>query len=116
MNGVVALRLGHAVEPGRRTHGVGTHVSEDEPVSSVQLRQQALLLDAVESVTGRPPDAARVTRNAWLGHLGSHTTDVSTIAVPMYGIIYNDIILKVDMLVNLNISGRRIDYTQVEKN
>ena len=70
-NRVVAVRLGHAVERGSCTHGIGAHVAEDDPVSDVQLWQQTSLHDAVQAVTRRAPDTARVVGRSRVRHLGS---------------------------------------------
>lgn len=55
---VVAAWLWHAIEIGGCTHGVGTHILEDNPVSRVLFWQQTFLLDAVQAVTRGAPDAA----------------------------------------------------------
>ena len=60
MHDIEAARFGHAIECGSGTHGVCTHVSEDEPVLNVQLWQPTLLFHTVYAITGWPPDAAAV--------------------------------------------------------
>ena len=54
MHDVVAAGLGHAVEGGGSTHGVGAHVLEVQPLALVQLWQESVLLDAVNAVQVGP--------------------------------------------------------------
>lgn len=56
MHVVVTSRLGHAVEVGGGTHGIGAHVFEDDPVAGVQLGQRVVLFDTVQAVAGGSPD------------------------------------------------------------
>ena len=55
-----------AVEVRGGGHGVRPHVLKQQPVSHLQVRQAAGLSDAVQPVTGGPPDAARVHGLIWL--------------------------------------------------
>jgi len=62
MDDMVALWFGHAIEVRSSTHGVGTHVLKQQPVTSVELRETRVPGEAVQPVTSRPPQAARVAR------------------------------------------------------
>ncbi len=54
------VRSLEAVKGGGGGHGVGTHVLKDQPVTDLQVRQVALLNDAIKTVTCWTPDTARV--------------------------------------------------------
>lgn len=60
LHDVEAPGLWHAIEAGGSTHGVGSHVLEDQPVASLQSWQKAFLDDAIQTITSRTPQAALV--------------------------------------------------------
>ena len=62
LNVVVTSRFGHAVEVGSCTHSVGSHVLENNPITSIEIGHWIVLLDAVETVASWAPDAAGETR------------------------------------------------------
>lgn len=60
------VRSLEAVKGGGGGHSVGTHVLEDQPVTHLQVRQVALLNDAIKAITCWTPDTARVHDLVWL--------------------------------------------------
>lgn len=60
------VRSLEAVKGGGSSHSVGTHVLKDQPVTHLQVRQVALLNDAIKAITCWTPDTARVPDLIWL--------------------------------------------------
>lgn len=63
---IVYVRSLEAVKGGGGGHSVGTHVLKDQPVTHLQVRQVTLLNDAIQAITRRTPDTARVHDLVWL--------------------------------------------------
>lgn len=60
------VRSLEAIKGGGGGHSVGTHVFKDQPVTHLQVRQVALLNDAIKAITCWTPDTARVPDLIWL--------------------------------------------------
>ena len=60
---VVASWLGHSVKIGGSTHGVCTHIIENNPVASIQVGHLTVVSDAVQAIASWSPDAAS---EAWI--------------------------------------------------
>ena len=55
LHDVEAPGLWHAIKAGGSTHGVGSHILEDQPVASLQSGQEAFLDDAIQTIASRSP-------------------------------------------------------------
>lgn len=66
---IVNVRSLEAVEGGRGSHSVGTHVFEDQPITDLQVRQVTLLNNAIKAITSWAPDTAGVHGLIWLWFL-----------------------------------------------
>lgn len=63
---IVYVRPLETVESGGGSHGVGTHVLKDQPVTHLQVRQVTLLNDAIKAITCWTPDTTGVPDLIWL--------------------------------------------------